>query len=143
MGGNHMSVMLSFMDLFNKKTLEHTVSSKIEDFLCAKGFDSEACKSPKGYYGVSLTEPINAKLFFHILSNGVRIQVVPTGMKYYVSKTVVIDTSIGPVTVTPGETNPYIIVELDTVKISNNSLDDITGYIFGNMHNLLKSAINA
>lgn len=114
-------------------------SIKIESFLKVMGMNPAQCKSPSGWYGVNLSTPVQAKIIFHPLDDGLRIQFVPLYKQYRITRTSTVNTHIGVVAVTPGESNPYIISELDIGSVNNDSLNRITGYILSNMDAIISS----
>ncbi|WP_313558827.1 hypothetical protein [Ruminiclostridium cellobioparum] len=114
-------------------------SVKIENFLQAMGINPLQCKSPNGWYGINLSTPVQAKLFFHPMDDGLRLQVVPLFKQYRITRASTVNTHIGVVAITPGESNPYIISELDIASITNEKLNEVTGYILSNIDAIIRS----
>ncbi len=114
-------------------------SNKVESFLNHMGLNPATCKSPNGWYGVNLSTPVQAKVFFHPMDEGIRIQIVPLSKQYRITRAGKVKTHIGAIAVTPGETNPYIGYEIDIASITNDTLNKVTGYILSNIDVIIKS----
>jgi len=116
-------------------------SINIENFLQAMRINPVQCKSSAGWYGVNLSTPVQCKIFFHPMDDGLKIQFVPLFKQYRITRASTVNTQIGVVAVTPGESNAYIISELDIVSVTNDNLNEITGYIMSNMDAIIRSCI--